>query len=347
MHFRRTAAPRRRGRRGRRATVCGVAVGVAVIAGAVGSVTLGLVRPATPAASAASPGSAAPGTAVVAQGRPAPHGDAAGPPGPAKLTVAATRSQLGSWHLIGHTIEASAVADQGVATRGSVPFYRGELSIPLQQRSEGWNHIGDQDARAGFTVDAYQGPAGGRSKMYLVTTPSGASYEYTHVLDAGELYNNSFAAISPDGLFLVSGEWQTITRLIVFPMPGANVAAPAAGGALSRVGDIRLDHPVRDLQGCDFVTATRLLCSSDDPGTDLWRAPRPLLTVDLRHRLDGAAVVGHVTDLGALPQVSACNGTFETEGIDYSPASGILRVEVLPPAPCQLLATVVYAYRSS
>jgi len=32
--------------------------------------------------------------------------------------------------------------------------------------------------------------------MYLVTTPSGAQYEYVHPLAAGEKFNNSFDAIS-------------------------------------------------------------------------------------------------------------------------------------------------------
>ena len=41
--------------------------------------------------------------------------------------------------------------------------------------------------------------------MFLVTTPSGSTYEYTHTLAAGELYNNSFDAISPDDQWMVSG----------------------------------------------------------------------------------------------------------------------------------------------
>src|SRR6185312_2146899 len=111
---------------------------------------------------------------------------------------------------------------------------------------------------------AYQGPSSGNSKMYLVTTPSGATYQYVHRLVQSELYNNSFAAISPDGRWMVSGEWETMSHLQIYPTPLLNHATPRTGGALRLAGLIRLDHKVNDVQGCDFVTSMRLICVSDD-----------------------------------------------------------------------------------
>jgi hypothetical protein len=156
--------------------------------------------------------------------------------------------------------------------------------------------------------------------------------------------NNSFAAVSPDGQWLVSGEWGDQDRLQVFPAPLLNPATPKTGGDLPQAPQITLDKPVRDIQGCDFVDDTRLLCASDDGSKELFEEDRPLLQVDLTHRLDGTPVTGHVTSLFALPQRSACSGTFEAEGVDYDTTTGTLRVEVVPPGVCKV-ATTVYSYR--
>lgn len=53
-----------------------------------------------------------------------------------------------------------------------------------------------------------------------------------------------------------------------------------------------------------------------------------------------------MTDLGSLPQVSNCQGTFEGQGIDFDPGSGILRVMDIPPPPCDAIITVCL-YRST
>ncbi|GHF83985.1 hypothetical protein [Streptomyces thermodiastaticus] len=234
---------------------------------------------------------------------------------------------------------------QGLASRadGSL-LHRGLASIPLDLRLKGWNHIGDPDIAQDHVFDAYQGADSATSKMFAVTTPDGKRYEYVHQLDAGEKVNNSFAAVSPDGQWLVSGEWGDQDRLQVFPAPLLNPATPKTGGDLPQAPQITLDKPVRDIQGCDFVDDTRLLCASDDGSKELFEEDRPLLQVDLTHRLDGTPVTGHVTSLFALPQRSACSGTFEAEGVDYDTTTGTLRVEVVPPGVCKV-ATTVYSYR--
>ncbi|MET7683562.1 hypothetical protein [Streptomyces sp. NPDC005423] len=261
------------------------------------------------------------------------------------LGVSAASADGPQWTETGTAYTDSLGGGEGVASRadGSL-LYRGLASIPLDLRIQGWNHIGDPDIADGYVFDAYQGADTATSKMYAVTTPSGQRYTYVHRLDAGEKINNSFAAVSPDSQWLVSGEWGDQTRLQVFPAPLLNASTPATGGALPQAGQITLDRTVNDIQGCDFVTDTRLVCVSDDASASRFPEVRPLLQVDLPHRLDGQPVTGTVTSLLALPQRSICTGTFEAEGIDYDVRGGTLRAEVVQPGVCQV-STTVYAYR--
>ncbi|MFF6977969.1 hypothetical protein ACFZAV_09525 [Streptomyces sp. NPDC008343] len=234
---------------------------------------------------------------------------------------------------------------QGLAARadGSL-LYRGMTDIPLDLRIKGWNHVGDPDIAQGHVFDAYQGPDTATSKMFAVTTPAGKRYEYVHQLNPGEKLNNSFATVSPDGQWLVSGEWGDQRRLQVFPAPLLNPATPPTGGDLKEAWQISLDKPVRDIQGCDFVTDTRLVCASNDASGTLFPEIRPLLQVDLPRKVDGQPMTGAVKSLFALPQRSVCTGTFETEGVDYDVNSGTLRAQMIPPGVCAV-ATAVYAYK--
>ncbi|MEJ8671997.1 hypothetical protein WKI71_37505 [Streptomyces sp. MS1.AVA.1] len=234
---------------------------------------------------------------------------------------------------------------QGLAARadGSL-LYRGMTDIPLDLRIKGWNHVGDPDIAQGHVFDAYQGPDTATSKMFAVTTPAGKRYQYVHQLNPGEKLNNSFAAVSPDGQWLVSGEWGDQRRLQVFPAPLLNPATPPTGGDLKEAWQISLDKPVRDIQGCDFVTDTRLICASNDASGTLFPELRPLLQVDLPRKVDGQPMTGAVKSLFALPQRSVCTGTFETEGVDYDVNSGTLRAQMIPPGVCAM-ATAVYAYK--
>ncbi|GGJ50918.1 hypothetical protein [Streptomyces brasiliensis] len=249
------------------------------------------------------------------------------------------------WVRTGTSYTDTPGGGQGLASRadGSL-LYRGLLDIPLDLRIKGWNHVGDPDIAQGHVFDAYQGADDATSKMYAVTTPSGQRFDYVHQLNPGEKVNNSFATVSPDGQWLVSGEWGDQNRLQVFPAPLLNPSTPRRGGTLAEAGQISLDRPVRDIQGCDFVTDTRLLCASDDGSGTLFPQSRPLLQVDLPHKLDGQPVTGTVKSLFGLPRSSVCSGTFEAEGVDYDGQSGTLRAEVIPPGVCAV-ATTVYWYR--
>jgi hypothetical protein len=253
-------------------------------------------------------------------------------------TATAHADSPGGWVRTGSSTVNSVTGGEGIATRadGSL-LTRGLGSIPLSLRAAGWNHIGDPDIAGGYIFDAYQGGDSATSKMFEVTTPAGKAYSYTHPLDAGELLNNSFDAVSPDSQWLVAGEWGTMSRLQVFPAPLTNPATPATGGALAQAGQITLDHSVSDVQGCDFVSATRLVCASDDAAKDV-------IQVDLPHALDGTPVTGQVSTLFQVPRSSICSGTFESEGIDYDPSAGVLRVEIVPPSVCEV-STTIYSYR--
>ena len=183
---------------------------------------------------------------------------------------------------------------------GHAPYelYRGLQSVPDDLKAQGWTHIGDPDSSHGYIFDAYQGPATGNSKMFLVTTPSGQSFEHLHALVKGELYNNSFVAVSPDTQWMIAGEWGTMSHLQIYPTPLLNHIVHAGAGPLRLAGYVKLDHKVNDIQGCDFITAVRLVCASDDDSCNLFPNEKPLLEVELSRALHGSSVKGHVVDLG-------------------------------------------------
>ena len=252
------------------------------------------------------------------------------------------------WRQVAREHHPSHEANEGLATwvRSGQPalIYRGSASVPKEFVDAGtWVHIGDPDAHGDLLVDCYQGEATARAKMFRATRSEGSTRDYVHPLAPGELYNNSFVAITPDGAWMASGEWGTMSRLLVFPTPELNPEADPENLALR--GVIHLDRPVRNVQGASFVGATTLLCATDDPGRDLWPVSRQLLQVELERPLAGGDVEGRVTLLQALPMDSLCSGTFETEGVDYDARTGDLRVIVVPPAPCNWAAVDVYRFR--
>lgn len=257
-------------------------------------------------------------------------------------------SMIGPWRLVDRDRRLAVDSDEGLATLrvpGRQPrlVHRGAASVPPELLVEGrWVHIGDPDALNGVLVDCFQGESNAKDKLFVATLPDGTRRRFVHPLAPGETYHNSFVAISPDGQWMLSGEWDELTRLLVFATPVLN---PSAAENLPLRAQLRLDHPVRDVQGAAFVDATTILCSTDDAGTDLWPVSHQLLRVDLPHPLDGRDIEGHVTCLGSLPRESACEGRFEVEGIDYDAVTGDLRVVVTPPYPCGLAEVAVYRYR--
>jgi hypothetical protein len=276
----------------------------------------------------------------------------AGPARAQTLINPESTTGIAGWTQTGSYLENSLTAGEGVATvdpPGGTPYelYRGLASIPLSLYLQGWTHIGDPDSADGYIIDAYQASDSGDPKMFLLTTPSGATYEYTHTLVSGELYNNSFDAISPDTQWMVSGTWGTQTNLQIFPTPYFNSETSPDGGSLPLSGYINLSTPVNDIQGCDFVTATELICASDDTSQTIFSNDYPLVEITLAAPLNGSTVTGTVTDLGSIPQSSDCSGTFEPEGVDYDVATGVLRVEMVQPGICEIATTIDEFQQSS
>jgi hypothetical protein len=250
------------------------------------------------------------------------------------------------WSEVGRDQARALDESQGLATivrpSGTTIRYTGISTIPADLSSQGWNHVGDPGSAQGWYVEPYQRDDRG-AKLFRVQAPDGSWKNYKHTLESWEANNNSFAAVSPDARWLVAGEWGTMDRLLVHPMPGVVATDPAQNLPLS--GTIRLDHPVRDVQGCDFQTPTRLLCASDDPDGSLFGTTKPLLQVDLAGLLSGADVTGHVTSLGQLPLRSGCSGNFEVEGIDFDERDATLRVIVMSPSICIVFDSMTYRFR--
>ncbi|MER5796096.1 hypothetical protein [Streptomyces sp. NPDC001980] len=266
------------------------------------------------------------------------------------LATAAPASAADTWTETGSD-HADALSESQGLTSVEVPAnspnrYTGAGTIPLGVYSRGWNHVGDPDeSYDGYYVEPYQADSS-TYKMYRVQAPDGTWSEYVHTLVSGEALNNSWSAITPDSQYMLSGEYGTMTRFLVFPTPGANKStSPSANLPLASV--VNLDHAVRDVQGCDFSSATTLLCSSDDPDGSLFGYTKPLLQIDLSAQPGSANVTGHVTALRQLPLRSSCSGTFEAEGIDYDRRTGILRVIVMSPGFCVLTDSVTYKFTRS
>ncbi len=256
---------------------------------------------------------------------------------------------VGPWQATGNYLVSSIFQNQGLATvdtsTGSFLWYDGNV-VPPGASAAGWNHIGDPDSIQGYVAEAYQsGAASPTAKMFRVwkPVPFAAPVDFVHKLMPGEEMNNSFTAITPDARWLVSGEWDTENRLLIFPMPLLNAAAQDPSADLPLTGRIVLDTPVTKVQGCVFRTATSLLCSSDDTAGTIGGVVKPLLQIDLAHEVTGGDVAGRVTVLGPLPLRSACSADpsgYEAEGLDYDHRTGVLRVEVIQPGLCIALTTV-------
>ena len=265
--------------------------------------------------------------------------------------------RVGPWVLLDRRYKFKKFAGQGLTTviadGRPTMLYRGEGSISKRLRAQGWVHIGDPGSWGGYVVDAYQGRSDARSKLYEVTTPVGHRHDYDHALDATleppELFNNSFAAVSPDGQWMVSGEWGATRRLLVFPTPVLNPATRRTGGVLSLAGTIELDKTVRNVQGAVFIDERTLLCATNDQDTNahapLWPVPRQLLAINLADGLDTLPAPASVECVGSLPRPRGGVGACEVEGIDYQPTTGDLRVDIVPPFPSNQILTAIYRFR--
>lgn len=258
---------------------------------------------------------------------------------------AATPPDLGPWRFESHTV-GFFTRSQGIATDPELPgitlyswqlglewagpsghSFRNLVGIPLQLLFAGYLHIGDIDTHGAKAYVPYENSAKGTEKAYgAVDVASGRILGWSvHQLDPGEAYNNSWTAVSPDGQWLVSGEWENITSFLVFRV------ADVGKASIDVVSRIVLDAPLTLVQGCDFDGPLRLVCQDDT-------AERRLLQVDLDRALDGADVAARTTVLGTTPVDLAipwlapmCKNHTEAEGVDVSADGSTLRFLTVDP----------------
>lgn len=249
----------------------------------------------------------------------------------AAVVVPPAWATTSEWSLISVSDHSTLAYNQGLANGGGVLHGRGYATIRPELAAEGWTHIGDQDIYGGETYDAYENLDAGR-KLYAVTGRGGTIRRYFHRLAAGEMANNSFVTVDPSGGYLVSGEWKVRERLLVF----ANPRAQRNGSQVPLVGQINLDTPLENVQSCDFVDATRLVCAVDKPRQAVY-------SVRLSQPLTSGTTAGRVTRDFDVPKRSACGGGYEVEGIDYDVHRKVLSVGIIDPSPC-LLNTKVFRY---
>lgn len=241
------------------------------------------------------------------------------------------------WQAVNISDQSTLAYNQGLASTPPGTLHgRGYISIRPELALDGWTHIGDQDIYRGQTYDAYENLDAG-SKLYAITDANGFLRRYVHRLTPGELANNSFVTVDPSGKFLVSGEWKVQKRLLVFPNPRAQ----RSGSDLPLVGQINFDKPLENVQSCDFMTSTRLVCAADKP-------KQAVYSINLSEPLTptSTTVSGTVSHEFDVPRRSACGGSYEVEGIDYNVARRLLSVAVIDPSPC-ILNTKVFRYTPS
>ncbi len=233
-----------------------------------------------------------------------------------------------------HTVYSSQFTlERADVGGGTVRFAWG---IPIQLLFNGYEHVGDIDVHDAKVYAPFEGPPG--DGLFGPTLPpqkslgvfDAATLEVLsvsrHNLDPGETDHNSWVTVTPDGAHVVAGEWDDMTRFLVFPTPAASGWAD-----VDPVAEVLLDSTVSRIQGCDFSTPTNLVCASDDGAVG-----KPVYSIDLDAAITGSDVHGAVANLGPVPQqmvlpilAGVCGTDGETEGVDVS--GGVLRILVIDP----------------
>ncbi|MFN8050998.1 MAG: hypothetical protein U0Q22_06160 [Acidimicrobiales bacterium] len=223
-----------------------------------------------------------------------------------------------SWYTSQFTLEHAGPDGGSLGITGSLP-----LDVLAIWKN---SHTGDPDADGGRVVVPWEnkqlGPSDPPTKSFGVYEPTSLQLLgwSKHVLGAGETNDNPWVAIAPGGSLMVTGTYSPLGHLEVYPVP----APPYAD--LPLVDTIPLDQPGYEVQGCDFVTATRLACASNDEATG-----KQLFLLDLDGPVGQAGNHAHLTYEGPIPQaapllgdgVSFCGDSGEVEGIDAQHVAGV------------------------
>lgn len=245
-----------------------------------------------------------------------------------------------SWSLASDTLTTPGLHSQGIASlpergadvfaftsRFSLDRARGETieklagAIPGALAPQKFDHLGDIDAFDGLIYGGLEDnsePYGDRYHRAMVAYDAESLAPTSYAVDPGAPDvagdgDNAWVAVSPDGAWVVSSEWDPQDSLIVFGRE-----AVLAGGEIAEVARIPLDAPLARIQGCDFDGPRTLLCASDDGATGklVWSI---VLSSPLAGGTDPADLTGHVAPLfPTLIPKNVCGVEAEVEGIDVS-----------------------------
>lgn len=183
------------------------------------------------------------------------------------------------------TLDRAVGEDGGTIEAGAFAFPQSLLDL-------GFDHLGDPDAHgariygglednAEPTVDRYHRALIAYDAETLA--PEGWSVD-PGAADAQGDGDAPWVALSPDGAWLVSGEWDPQDDLMVF-----RASEVGAAPEIEAVARIPLDRTIARVQGCDFDGPRVLLCASDDG-----EAGKPVYAIVLSRGLTADA------DLGAI-----------------------------------------------
>ena len=130
-----------------------------------------------------------------------------------------------------------------------------------------------------------------------------------------------WVAVSPDGEWVVTGQWAPMLSLIVY-----RAMELVSAHTVHQVGEIPIEPSISDIQGCDFDGPQVLLCASDNAD-----AGRLIYSITLSGPLQGETLprlTGHVEPLFPAPvPEKVCDNPEEVEGVDVD--GDTLRVLVL------------------
>ena len=245
-----------------------------------------------------------------------------------------------SWSLASDTLTTPGLHSQGLASlpdqgadvfaytsRFSLDRARGDTieklaaSIPSALAPQKFDHLGDIDAFDGLIYGGLEDnsePYGDRYHRAMVAYDAETLAATAYAVDPGAPDvagdgDNAWVAVTPDGTWVVSSEWDPQDSLIVFARD-----AVVAGGEIAEVARIPLDAPLERIQGCDVDGPRTLVCASDDAATGklVWSI---VLSRPLDARADPAELTGHVAPLfPTLIPKNVCGVEAEVEGIDVS-----------------------------
>ncbi len=254
-----------------------------------------------------------------------------------------------SWTLASDTLTAPGLHSQGLASlpeRGSdVIAFTSRYTLdrtngdtleklvsafPPALATEHFDHLGDIDAFGGQIYGGLEDnaePYGERYHRALIAYDDESLSPTAFALDPGAPNapgdgDAPWVTVSPDGTWVVGGEWDPQESLMVWSRDDL-----LAGGEIETVARIPLDAPLARVQGCDFDGPRVLVCASDDAATGkLVTAIELSAPLDARANL--TALTAQVEPLFPVPiPKNLCGIEAEVEGVDVN--GDTLRVMVI------------------